>query len=998
MRKTCSNVLIALCLVIMPAALAFAQSGKITGTVKDASTGEAIVGANVVIEGTTFGGAANVGGVYFILNIPPGSYSVAASAVGYTRSIVRNVRVGSDQIVTLDFNLRSEAIGLQEIVVEAQQRVVDPSQTSAKTRLTSEEFRSLPLREVYDLVSTSPSVYRGFIRGGKQIETKTLIDGIDVTDQYYASAADNGPGASTPYLVYNGIIRQEDAKKSSLVELNVTSVEEASVLTGGVGADYSTATAGVVSYSLREGRGPLTGGVRFKMSSGGLPHQGPDVYNDAQKYLDEKNALAASTVQTNKDKAARYTWSPGKYSYGEKPTSDGEITLGGGLMENAGLYFTGGFFNSYGRLPNEFTRRINSTLKMTYSPTDDIRVNLTGIFEDRGRIFGWKNSNFSEDFRFFLEGIPQWDGVNVVGSVKLTHVLSPSTFYELQASVVSDNKRQGYVDGNNNGVIELGEDGDFLTFADTSQVNRYMATGANTQFNKFFSPTPRNESGSETTITNAGGLRWKIARPGIFYENFTSTTVNLKGDLTSQVTANHQLRAGFQARMHNFDRELRAGYIGGQFSTYKNYVEEVWTVKPKEFSLYAQDKMEYAGLIINLGFRLDALDLAASDYANYFAPFADVKDEQGGSVRVPMRGESRIVYIDGKPVTIVDPDKQNTDVSYFFSPRLGVSHPISDEAAMYFSFSRQTQSQPFSRIFTNYNDFGNPSLPVTVHTGQDPIKSTNYDLGLQWSFAEGYGMDVNAYYRDIENYGATAFQVTPRAPWRLYIITTAFGYADSRGVEVTLRKNIAPVLGEYLSVGGRVSYAYSYIKQAVGAGGNQTTFSTVGGDSAKYVGQLPFGDIRNFNTIEQNVQGGNSSLTGGYDRPHKISYTLFFRFPYEISLSSVGRFVSGFFYRRTLGDPRARELAEGPWNKQVDLRLEKNFSLGFGRASLYVDVLNAFDWKNILAFDNSNVGQLEWERNGDPTGGPVAPRPVTQDGSLIYDIAREIYFGFTLNF
>jgi hypothetical protein len=405
----------------------------------------------------------------------------------------------------------------------------------------------------------------------------------------------------------------------------------------------------------------------------------------------------------------------------------------------------------------------------------------------------------------------------------------------------------------------------------------------------------------------------------------------------------------------------------------------MWNVKPKEYSLYAQDKMEYAGLIINIGARIDGLDLAAGDYANYFGPFEDTKDAAGGSVRVPKRGD-------------------DIDMRFYFSPRLGVSHPISDRAAMYFSFSRQTQSQPFSRIFTNYGDFGNPSLPVTVHTGQDPLKSTNYDIGVQWSFLEGYGLDVNAYYRDIENYGATAFQVTPRSPWRLYIITTAFGYADSRGVEFTLRKNLAPVFGDYLAVGGRFSYTYSYIKQAVGAGGNTTTFSSVGGDSTKFGGQLPFGDIRYFNTIEQNVQGGNSSLTGGYDRPHRMTYTLMMQFPYKIMLSSIGRFESGFYYRRTLGDPRARELAVGPWNKQVDLRLEKAFNLGSARLSVYMDVLNAFDWENVLAFDASNVGQLEWERNGDPTGGPTAPRPVTQDGSLIYDSPREIYIGFMLNF
>lgn len=968
----CRTLLVALFTLVL--SMGLLAQGKITGEVKDASTGEAIIGANVIIEGTVLGGAADDNGVYFILNVPPGTFTVVASAVGYARSSVANVRVGADQIVTVNFMLQSEAIGLEEVVVQAQARVVDPSQTSARTRLSSDEFQSLPIREVYDLVATSPSVYKGFVRGGKQFETKTIVDGIDLTDQFYASAADNGPGANTPYLVYNAVIRHNSAENSSMVNLNAGAVEEANVLTGGIGADYSSATAGVISYSLREGRGDFSGGIRLRMSSGGLKHHGPDVYNDADKYIAEK----AATQLTDPGKASRYTWNKNKYSYGEVGTYEFEASGGGNLTDELAGYLTAGLFDTHGRLPGEKLRRLKGSAKVSYAMNSDIRFTFVGMLQDQGRLFGWKNRVFSEDYRFFLEGVPQYDGVNYVGSVKMTHVLSPSTFYDVQLNYVSDNTRRGYVDGDNDGVIEWREDGDFLTFADTAQVNRYMASGGNTQFEKFFSPTPRNESGSETTITNAGGLRWKIARPGIFYEDFTNSNITLKGNLVSQMTRNHQLRAGLQLRFHNLDRELRAGYIGGQFPAYKNYVEEVWNVKPTEMSLYAEDRMEYAGLIINVGARLDALSLNAADFANYFGPFQDVPDADGGMTRVPVRGD-------------------DVETKYFLSPRVGVSHPISDQAAMYFSFSRQTQSQPFSRLFSNYGDFGNPSLPVVVHTGQDPIKSTNYDLGVQWSPFEGYGLDVSAYYRDIENYGAASFQVTPRAPWRLYLITTTFGYADSRGVEVTIRKAPAPIF-EGVSLGGRISYAYSYIKQAVSAGGNTTSFSTVGGDSAKYGGELPWDAIRFFNTIEQNIQAGNSTLTGGYDRPHRITYTLMMTFPFDIMLSSVGRFESGFYYRSVLTDPRARELAVGPWTKQVDVRLEKVFDLPYGRASVFLDILNVFDWENVLAYDNSNVGQLIWERTGDPTGGPSAPRPVTQDGSMIFDIPREIYFGLTFNF
>lgn len=968
--------LFSIALVVLLAVQAvFAGNGKIEGNVKTAQ-GEPVVGANITLANTVYGAAADANGRFFVLNVPPGTYGVRASAVGYAPKLIAGVIVSSDQIVTLEFVLQSETVGMEEIMVQAERPIVDKSQTSAKTTVSREEFTTLPIRTVADLVQTAPSTYKGFIRGGRQFETKTIVDGIDLTDQFYRWAAD-GPGGTTPYATYNGVQQQAQAGQATLANLNISSVEEANVLTGSVGTDYNSATAGVIAYSLRDGRGPWTGRLDFRSSqTGGLKHLGPQVYNDDTSYFKQKALNAASTQQAAKDKATRYTYTRDKYQYGRKPEINIEGSFGGSVTDELGLYFTGGYFNTYGRLPNEFRRRINSSIKMNYNLSSDMRLNFTGLLEDRGKLFGWKNRSYVEDFRFFLEGVPTTDGATLVGSLKWTHVLSPSTFYEIQLSHTNDNNRSGFSDDNGDGIVQPGEDGDYLTFADTAQVYRYTARGnsGNTDFSKFFSPAPRNETNSEAGYTYPSGPAWKIARPGLYYENFKNTVTNIKADYTSQVTENHLISAGAQGRFHNLDRVLRAGYIGGTFSNYKNYVEEIWDVSPKELSLYVQDKIQYAGLIINVGLRLDGLDVAAADYKNYFAPFVDTTDG-GGPARVPVRGD-------------------NLSVDWFLSPRIGVSHPITDVAAMYFSFSRIQQAQPFSRLFTNYNDFGNPSLPVVARTGQDPVRSTNYDLGVQWSFADGWGADINAYYKDIQNYGATSFTITPRSPWRLYILNTNFGYADSRGLELTINKRLTPV-ADFLSIGGKFSYAYSYIKQAVGAGGNTQTFSTAAGDSALYGGQLPFDQINYFNTFERNVLGGNSTLTGGYDRPHRITYNVFLRFPYEITLSSVGTFSSGFYFVESLApDPRARKLGEGPWNKRVDIRLEKAFTFsGLGRLAVYIDVLNAFNYTNIVAYNTTNVGQQEWERNGDPTGGPLISRAVSPDGSLVFDIPREVYFG-----
>jgi hypothetical protein len=216
---------------------------------------------------------------------------------------------------------------------------------------------------------------------------------------------------------------------------------------------------------------------------------------------------------------------------------------------------------------------------------------------------------------------------------------------------------------------------------------------------------------------------------------------------------------------------------------------------------------------------------------------------------------------------------------------------------------------------------------------------------------------------------------------------------------VTLRKLTLPVT-DFLSIGGRISYAYSYVKQSVYAGGNVTSYSTAAGDSAKYGGQIPWEDIKRWNTIERNVLGGNSTLLGGYDRPHRVSYNLILRFPEEIILSSVGTFQSGFFFPLTLGDPRKRELGQSPqrsrWTSGEKITIQ-----GISR-SQYVDVLNVFGWRT-----SSRTTAQRWsagmERTGDPTGGPTINRPIgisasSNDSSLIYDIPREVFFGINYSF
>jgi len=1006
----CKLLLIVCLLVILPALL-LSQNGKITGTVKDGANGESVPGANIVIEGTRLGAAADANGAYFILNVPPGLYRVTASAVGFAKKTVTEVRVNTDQIVTVDFDMQGEAIGLGEVVVEARQRVVDKSLTATKTSLGRDEIgNQLPVTSAVEILSTTPGAYKGFIRGGRIQESKTIVDGVDISDQYYAAAGDQT--ISSVFLVYTSTPRYRGSELNKTGSLNFSSLEALNVNTGAVGAEYSSATAGVINYSLREGRGPLNGSLFTRLSQfGGLKYNGPNVYWNEGVYFGEKYTLNRrvdslrnlrttgappaqySTLPTDSQRLGRYTYTPGKYNNQESPEMELEGTLAGDIMPDWGMFLSGRYFSTNGRLPNEKQQELNITAKTNYRLSDDLRLSAFGIITDRGYYLKWKNRYYQESARFFLEGVPKTDGGDFVTSAKLTHVLSPSTFYEIQASMNFSINRSGYSDDNGDGFCALDEDGKFLTLSTLAEGNKYIS---NNDLSKFF--RNQDETASSTTNPfNAGNTTVRLNRPGFYYENFTNQVITLKGDGTSQINANHQLKAGFQVRLHDLDMVRRSSYLGAM-DTRKQFYTEVWNRKPTEFGLYLQDRMEYAGLIINLGGRLDAWNVDAEDFSNYFAPYTTslipVDTVAGVSTLVTDRVTNRA---------------REVKTEFSFSPRIGVSHPISDEAAMYFSYSRNTMPPPFSRLYAFYNNFGNISLPNVSTVGQEPYRSSNYELGVQWEFMpQKFGLNFTAYLRDIENYGFYYFNVVPRSgtTGTNYYIGTSAGYADARGVEISVQALPQSYFDGTVTVVGRLNYAYTYIKESAFAGLDkqmQTSFSTSGGDSARLAGDLPFEDLKFYNKIQTDVRGTNSTLTGGYDRAHRISYTLLLTFPYDIRVTSIGTFQSGFYYPLTQVDPRisSRELGQAPWNKMVNVRVEKLFALAGLRIGVFVDVKNIFNSENILAYDYTTTGAVLWEQsikdgNPDPTG--TMKRPVGTDGTLFYDIPREIYFGARIEF
>ena len=204
-------------------------TGKISGKITDAQTKEALVGVNVLVAGTALGAASDLEGSYFIINLPPGTYQLKASAVGYAPTVVNDVKVFVDQTTRIDFTLQQQAIEIQGVEVTATRPLVQRDLTSTTSTVTTDQISKLPLENVQAAVNLQAGVVEGHFRGGRSNEVKYLVDGVAVND------------------VFSG---------SSTLEAEVSSIQEIQVLSGTFNAEYGEALSGVVNQVTKIGGMP----------------------------------------------------------------------------------------------------------------------------------------------------------------------------------------------------------------------------------------------------------------------------------------------------------------------------------------------------------------------------------------------------------------------------------------------------------------------------------------------------------------------------------------------------------------------------------------------------------------------------------------------------------------------------------------------------------------------------------------------------------------------
>ena len=907
----------------------FAQVGKINGIVRDASTSEPLIGANILLEGTTIGAATNVDGYYAITNVPPGTYSLKASMVGYAPQIITNVRVNIDLTTEINISLKSSTFETEEVVVVATQPVVKQDVSASVVNLNIKEIENLPVANVSSVIGLQAGVQGLTIRGGASDQTAFVVNGITLRD-----ARDNTP--------YTGI--------------SLTSIGDMQIQTGGFNAEYGDIRSGLINVVTKEGskskynfafigryrpEGRKNFGDAFNSANSywirpylddavcwtgtgseydPVSGQGWDIYTQRQ-YQTFEGWNAVSEALLNDDnpdndltpEAAQklFLWQHRKVMDIQDPDFDIDMTLSGPVPygeELGNLRFA----LSYRRtqemylipLSTDAYRDYNFQIKVTTDIAEGMKLSLEGL---AGKQTGTASSRsggpglFRSDasiaqYLDFRSGLSYLDAeiysydywapstINTdMQGFKFTHVLSPQTFYEVTGSRVATDY------STNPGRAR-----------DIETLYYFGGLGYDESPFGYFSGT----SGGIGSSMNMG-LGWSNSRDSSKLAVYT-----LKTDFASQLDKYNYIKAGFEF----IYTDNNVNYALVEPSLPSNNAQSKWHTFPKKLALYAQDKLEFEGMIANLGLRLDYSDPGGKWY---------VFDQYSYALSSEYASDINTILV-----------KEATEKKLSISPRIGIAFPITVNSKLYFNYGhfrsipdpndlflvRQSQS---SFNITRIANPNNP-LPLTVA----------YELGYEQNLFDQFLLSLKGYYKDVKDQTRLVTYVSKDGSVN-YSTPEAISYADIRGFEVEFRKSRGDWVTGFInytymvSSSGYFGYYYSYENQVEQRQYEQQNKSNIEQDKP----------------VAQPYARANIDINTPKDWGPELGGVKIFE---QLRLSILSSWQSGRYITWTGGGSTlSGYLYNFQWKDflNVDLRLSKAINFGPVGLELFMDIYNVFNIK-----------------------------------------------------
>jgi hypothetical protein len=236
-----------------------AITGKIAGVVIDANTGEPLIGANVLIEGTDRGAACDADGYYFIIRLEPGIYNVQARMMGYETVTKTGVRVESGHTTPVDFQLKTTIVRGEGVTVQAKKEIIKVDLSSSSITADRTDIEAVPLiSDVRQYLNLQAGIDGWSVRGSGLEDTKLMADGLLLVDQR----------ANEPIMMPN-----------------LSEIKEVSLIKGGFNAEYSNVRAGVINVVTREGSANrYEGSFEFRYTPAYQKHNGKSIFDPENFY------------------------------------------------------------------------------------------------------------------------------------------------------------------------------------------------------------------------------------------------------------------------------------------------------------------------------------------------------------------------------------------------------------------------------------------------------------------------------------------------------------------------------------------------------------------------------------------------------------------------------------------------------------------------------------------------------------------------------------------
>jgi outer membrane receptor protein involved in Fe transport len=925
------RVFVTLCaaaLVLLTAIAYSGTSGKIAGTVKDAKTGEPLPSVNVLVEGTTNGAATNADGYFAIINVPPGRYKIIATLVGYKPTSATNVRVDIDQTTDLNLSLGEEAIAGQEVTIVATRPVVQKDVAASRANIEIGDVEKLPVVSVTAAVGLQAGVQGLVIRGGAANETAFMVNGMMLRDE-----RTNAPYSSVSLL----------------------SVQDIQVQTGGFSAEYGNVRSGIINVVTKEGgKSGYTFGFMGRGSNAQPKHFGNSIYDrnsywirpyvdpqvawlgttavnpaTGQPYWDTYtqkqypsfegwNSLAAKNIGTKMELTPEalqrlFLWQYRRQAEINDADYNLDMTFGGPVPfigEQAGnLRFFAAFQKTQSMylvpLSDNAWRDYSGSLKLTSDITGSMKLNVEGRM---GRTSGTNSNNGGfpgifqtpEDIGAVMNQVSYIDTRIFAtdywaptytdyysANAKLSHALSASTYYEASLSMF----RAEY--HTNPGRLR-----------DTSKIYKFGNNYYVDESPFGFFPEPDPASG-------LGNIRF-----GIGFSNTRDTSVvssyTGKFDITSQLDRYNQFKAGFE--FVYTDQNINYGLFDAKLKD--NTYQTGYHRFPIKGALYLRDKLEFEGMVADLGIRMDYLNPQGEwfEYDQFTSAFNPLNS--GG--------------ID--TLLVLSPVKKQV----LFSPRLGVSFPISEDAKLYFNYGHfYQQPWPDNMYLLRQSGFDQSIRRVADPNAAMP-RTIAYELGYEHSIADQYLVRVAGYYKDISAESLMVGFTSNTKKNTDYLRPLSNGYRDIRGFEISLYKN----RGDWVQ--GFINYTYD-VRTSGYFGVNHYFESAI--DQAKY-------ELQNVPQSKP-IPRPYARLNLDFFTPHEFGPSVGgINLLADWRINFVSSWSNGYHFTWANGTTIPGVENNLQWSDffNTDMRITKDFQFGKFNMQLFADVSNLFNFKYMTTY------------------------------------------------